>query len=75
MDGHIKKAYTVETIPVPALRARPGGLLRNFQGVPVSNLCAGHDSIDCAQQKCLIHLSRDPNKISASSRSTKKSSN
>ena len=36
-------------------------VLRNFDGVLVSDFYAGYDSIDCAQQKCLIHLIRDLN--------------
>ena len=36
-------------------------VLRNFAGVLVSDFYAGYDSIDCAQQKCLIHLIRDLN--------------
>ena len=36
-------------------------VLRNFRGVLVSDFYAGYDSIDCAQQKCLIHLMRDVN--------------
>src|SRR4029077_5454465 len=36
-------------------------LLKKFNGVLVSDFYAGYDSIDCAQQKCLIHLIRDIN--------------
>jgi hypothetical protein len=36
-------------------------LLKTFSGVLVSDFYAGYDSIDCAQQKCLIHLIRDLN--------------
>ena len=36
-------------------------LLKNFQGVLVSDFYAGYESIDCPQQKCLIHLIRDFN--------------
>lgn len=36
-------------------------LLINFKGVLVSDFYAGYDSIDCPQQKCLIHLIRDFN--------------
>ncbi len=35
--------------------------LREFSGVLVSDFYAVYDSIDCAQQKCLIHLMRDLN--------------
>jgi hypothetical protein len=36
-------------------------LLRDFKGVLVSDFYAAYDSIDCPQQKCLIHLIRDLN--------------
>src|SRR6266446_3055874 len=36
-------------------------LLREFKGVLVSDFYAAYDAIDCAQQKCLIHLMRDLN--------------
>jgi hypothetical protein len=36
-------------------------LLRDFKGVLVSDFYAAYDTINCAQQKCLIHLMRDLN--------------
>jgi hypothetical protein len=36
-------------------------VLRSFGGVLVSDFYAGYDSINCAQQKCLIHLLRNIN--------------
>jgi hypothetical protein len=36
-------------------------LLKDFRGVLVSDYYAAYDSLDCAQQKCLIHLMRDMN--------------
>jgi hypothetical protein len=36
-------------------------LLKDFRGVLVSDFYATYDSIDCPQQKCLIHLMRDMN--------------
>jgi Transposase IS66 family len=36
-------------------------LLKNFHGVLISDFYAAYDSIDCPQQKCLIHLMRDMN--------------
>jgi hypothetical protein len=36
-------------------------LLRGFKGVLVSDFYAAYDSIECPQQKCLIHLMRDLN--------------
>jgi predicted RecB family nuclease len=36
-------------------------MLRDFDGVLVSDFYAGYDSLPCPQQKCLIHLIRDMN--------------
>jgi len=36
-------------------------LLEEFNGVFVSDFYAGYDAINCAQQKCLLHLIRDLN--------------
>jgi predicted RecB family nuclease len=36
-------------------------LLKGFRGVLVSDFYAAYDSLDCPQQKCLIHLMRDLN--------------
>jgi len=36
-------------------------LLKNFEGVLVSDFYAAYDSLGCPQQKCLIHLIRDMN--------------
>lgn len=36
-------------------------VLTGFRGVLVSDFYSGYDSIECAQQKCLIHLLRDIN--------------
>jgi predicted RecB family nuclease len=36
-------------------------LLKDFRGVLISDFYAAYDSIDCPQQKCLIHLMRDMN--------------
>jgi predicted RecB family nuclease len=36
-------------------------LLKGFKGVLVSDFYAAYDSIECPQQKCLIHLIRDIN--------------
>ena len=36
-------------------------LLREFTGVLVSDFYTAYDSIECSQQKCLIHLIRDLN--------------
>jgi hypothetical protein len=36
-------------------------LLKDFKGVLVSDFYTAYDSLDCPQQKCLIHLIRDLN--------------
>lgn len=36
-------------------------LLREFKGILVSDFYSAYDSINCPQQKCLIHLMRDLN--------------
>jgi hypothetical protein len=36
-------------------------VLREFEGILVSDFYAAYDSIQCPQQKCLIHLMRDLN--------------
>ncbi len=36
-------------------------MLKNYDGVLVSDFYAAYDSPDCVQQKCLIHLVRDSN--------------
>src|SRR5262249_6133526 len=36
-------------------------MLRGFAGVLVSDFFTAYDSLDCPQQKCLIHLLRDLN--------------
>ena len=36
-------------------------LLKGFKGVLVSDFYSGYDTLDCHQQKCLIHLIRDLN--------------
>ena len=45
--------------------SREGGmvqeLLLNFKGVLISDFYSAYDSIDCPQQKCLVHLIRDLN--------------
>ena len=36
-------------------------ILSDFNGVLVTDFYTGYDSMDCAQQKCLVHLIRDIN--------------
>ncbi len=35
--------------------------MKDFNGVLVSDFYTGYDSLDCKQQKCLVHLIRDMN--------------
>ena len=37
------------------------GRLASFKGTLVSDFYTGYDSIECNQQKCLVHLIRDMN--------------
>jgi Transposase IS66 family len=39
----------------------PKNILGNFKGILVSDFYAAYNSIECQQQKCLIHLMRDIN--------------
>ena len=36
-------------------------LLKDFKGVLISDFYTGYDSVECRQQKCLVHLIRDLN--------------
>ena len=36
-------------------------LLKDFKGVLISDFYTGYDSLECRQQKCLVHLIRDMN--------------
>ena len=38
-------------------------LLKDFKGVLISDFYKGYDSLDCKQQKCLVHLLRDVNEL------------
>jgi len=38
-----------------------GELLKDFEGVLVSDFYTAYDSLNCLQQKCLVHLMRDLN--------------
>jgi hypothetical protein len=65
-----KRAYvwvftTLEEVIYHYTKTREGDflqeLLQGFSGVLVSDFYAAYDSMNCAQQKCLIHLMRDLN--------------
>ena len=49
------------TIPILVKVIFMQNLLREFKGVLISDFYAAYDSINCPQQKCLIHLMRDIN--------------
>jgi hypothetical protein len=56
-DGHrviLRMTETRETTMVLEL-------LSGYRGVLVSDFYAGYDSVECRQQKCLVHLIRDLN--------------
>jgi predicted RecB family nuclease len=56
-DGTHFIFYMTETREATALRKT----LRSFEGVLVSDFFSGYDSMECRQQKCLVHLIRDLN--------------
>lgn len=64
-EGYVWILTTLETVIFMYKNTREGeflkDLLRDFQGVLISDFFAAYDSLDCPQQKCLIHLIRDLN--------------
>jgi predicted RecB family nuclease len=67
---HVGKAYVwvftnLEEVVFLYRPSREGDFLKelfqHFQGVLVSDFYAAYDSLDCLQQKCLVHLLRDFN--------------
>ena len=56
-DGTHVIFYMTETRETAALRKT----LRNYGGVLISDFFPGYDSMECRQQKCLVHLIRDLN--------------
>lgn len=63
--GYVWVFASLEEVVFIYRKSREGGflseLLKDFRGVLVSDFYAAYDSIDCEQQKCLIHLLRDFN--------------
>jgi hypothetical protein len=47
-----KSSRTTEFLP---------GMLKGFKGVLVSDFYSGYDSMECLQQRCLVHIIRDLN--------------
>lgn len=66
--GHYMWIFTnLTTVAYVYSPTRDGDVLRDvlqgFSGVLVSDFYAAYDSIECPQQKCLIHLMRDINEL------------
>jgi predicted RecB family nuclease len=63
--GYVWVFTNLEEVVFMFKPSREGGflreLLKDFRGVLVSDFYAAYDSIECPQQKCLIHLMRDIN--------------
>ena len=63
--GYVWVLANMESVAYIYSDSREGDLIRalleNFKGVLVSDFYTAYDSIECAQQKCLIHLIRDLN--------------
>ena len=64
-DGFVWVFANMEEVAYVYSETREGDLLqtmlKDFKGVLVSDFYAAYDSIQCPQQKCLIHLIRDIN--------------
>jgi hypothetical protein len=65
VDGFVWVFTSMEEVAYFYTDTREGdyvqSLLKDFKGVLVSDFYAAYDSINCPQQKCLIHLIRDIN--------------
>jgi predicted RecB family nuclease len=63
--GYVWVFANLEEVVYVYTSSREGGmvanLLKDFKGVLVSDFYAIYDSLECSQQKCLIHLIRDLN--------------
>lgn len=64
-EGYVWILTNMEVVVFLYKNSREGeflkDLLKNFQGVLISDFYAGYDSLNSPQQKCLIHLIRDLN--------------
>jgi hypothetical protein len=64
-DGFVWVFANMENVAYVYRDTREGDLLqtmlKDFKGVLVSDFYAAYDSVQCPQQKCLIHLIRDLN--------------
>jgi predicted RecB family nuclease len=66
--GHYMWVFTnLTTVGYVYSPTRDGDVIRDvlhgFSGVLISDFFAAYESIECAQQKCLIHLMRDINEL------------
>ena len=63
--GYVWAFTNLENVAYVYSPSREGGLvhalLKDFTGVVVSDFYAAYNSLECPQQKCLIHLVRDLN--------------
>ncbi len=63
--GYVWAFTSMENVAYIYAASREGDLvktlLKDFKGVLISDFYAAYDSVDCPQQKCLIHLIRDMN--------------
>jgi predicted RecB family nuclease len=63
--GYVWVFANVEEVAYMYRPTREGGflrdLLKNFEGVLISDFYAAYDLLKCHQQKCLVHLMRDMN--------------
>jgi hypothetical protein len=64
-DGYVWVFTNLEDVAFAYSESRdastPQSILSNFSGVLISDFYAAYDSIECTQQKCLVHLMRDLN--------------
>ncbi|MCP4542931.1 MAG: TM0106 family RecB-like putative nuclease [Chloroflexi bacterium] len=64
-DGYVWVFTSMNSVFYLYRASRDGGflkdVLKDYSGVLVSDFFTAYDSIDCPQQKCLIHLMRDMN--------------
>lgn len=64
-DAYVWVFASHDAVAYVYTESREGGmvqeLLRNFKGVLISDFYSAYDSINCPQQKCLVHLIRDLN--------------
>lgn len=64
-DAYVWVFASHDAVAYVYTESREGGmvqeLLKNLKGVLISDFYSAYDSIDCPQQKCLVHLIRDLN--------------